>query len=269
MKYTVLISTTGRETIFRAIASVLSSSRTDVEIVIVLDGVDSEFKKKIQCEYKEFIERGIFKIHENSERLGLTASLNLGAEYADGLYISRLDDDDEFIEGRFELIDEAIKENNYPDIVTGNCIIRSAGGDVKKTVPTQDEDIKSKLAFGNVLVHSALNIKKSSFNTVEGYNEMLVFSQDYGLYLASIRKGFVFSNAGFVSVLYKHKESTTTSHRHAQSLYSLSALAHHYAECSRIDKKYYAKKLMLSIFRVAIPDSVRNFVMNIKGISDE
>lgn len=96
----VYIPTKNRLSLFkRAIASVLSQTFRDVEVVVVSDGSDDGTNEYIESLKSDL--RIVFV--KNKESLGACAARNQALEIAKGRFITGLDDDDFFHSNRVEL----------------------------------------------------------------------------------------------------------------------------------------------------------------------
>jgi len=111
----------------RCISSVLSQTYKNTEIIIINDGSDSYFKKRLN-DYKKFKNNKI-KIINHKFNKGVSSARNVGIKKAKGKFIAFLDSDDEwkldkleyqlkimkknklqFIHGSYNIIDE---NNNF------------------------------------------------------------------------------------------------------------------------------------------------------------
>src|SRR3989344_3196134 len=83
----------GGRFITKAIESVLKQSFGDFELIVIDDG-SSDYTPKIVEEFARKDSRIIFV--KNKENLGIQKTLNRGLSLAKGIYIARIDDDDEW-----------------------------------------------------------------------------------------------------------------------------------------------------------------------------
>ncbi len=124
--FTIIIPTYKRNDILpRAIDSVLSN-KGSFEIIVVDDNNETSMyrKKNIQLMngYKSV---GNIKYYTHKSNMNGAAARNTGIKYAEGEYITFLDDDDEFSKDRVSVISEVIKEHQYDFIFTGYEVKRA------------------------------------------------------------------------------------------------------------------------------------------------
>ena len=100
-KVTVLLPVYNSDKYIReSIDSIIAQSFTDWDMLILNEYGSSEKCTKIVKEYEQKDPR--IKVIQNSKRLGLAESLNLGMREAKGEYIARMDADDISRSDRFE-----------------------------------------------------------------------------------------------------------------------------------------------------------------------
>jgi glycosyltransferase involved in cell wall biosynthesis len=94
----VIIATKGRPMlVMRAIASVLSQTVADLELIVVMDGEDSETATRLMA-----ITDPRLRVYVNPVSLGSGPTRNVGAGHAAGQWIAFLDDDDEWLPTKIE-----------------------------------------------------------------------------------------------------------------------------------------------------------------------
>lgn len=123
---TVVIPTRNRPTLLtRSIRSVLAQTMTDLEVVVVIDGVDAATVEAVG----QITDRRVNAIAlENS--VGGAEARNLGVRYSRGEFIALLDDDDEWSPEKLELQLAAARasKQKFP-IITCRLIARRPIGD--------------------------------------------------------------------------------------------------------------------------------------------
>ncbi len=114
IKISVIITTYRRpfETLSRAIESALAQTHTNFEIVVVDDSPDSPEREKLKRAIEETYSEKLLYI-QNLKNIGACASRNIGINRSTGKYIALLDDDDQWLPKKNELMlqcfdDEAI-----------------------------------------------------------------------------------------------------------------------------------------------------------------
>lgn len=160
-----------------AIGSILNQTIEDFEFLIIDDASTDESAEVI----KNFKDKRI-KFIQNGTNLGLTRSLNKGLKAAQGKYIARMDADDISFLVRFEKQLEVFK--NDPDVILCGTGCQVFGNEERiERVPSDSEEIKCRLLFGNVFVHPSVMLRKAScFENQIFYNENFNFVEDYEMW---------------------------------------------------------------------------------------
>ena len=180
----IIIATYNRgKSINKAIESVLNQTYKDIEIIVIDDGSTDE-TPKIVSEISKTDSR--IRIVTNKINLGLVKTLNRGISNAHGKYIARLDDDDFWCNPQKLEKQVAFLENNPDYVLVGGGVIRvdEQGKEIIRfTLPESDEDIRQKILQDNTFAHSTVVFKKEAWEKAGGYNETLIFSEDWDLWL--------------------------------------------------------------------------------------
>lgn len=164
------------ELLRKSIDHCMGQSYTNIELILIDDGASEENLQVIRNYQDERI-----RYFKNAVNLGLTKSLNIGLQKANGKYIARIDSDD------FSLKDRILKqveflESNQDYILCGTQYINITK-DSKKLISEKFVHDHSKLVqrmlFGNPFAHSTLFFKKAEALKIGGYCEDYRFSQDY------------------------------------------------------------------------------------------
>lgn len=165
-----------------AIQSIINQTYNDWELILINDKSDDE-SYKIMSKYAERDSR--IRIINNVQNLGLTRSLNIGIDCANGEYIARLDADDIAAPTRLEKQINYLEEN--PDVVlvgTGGYIVDENGEILNSIKVVKNRSlIKKLLLYGNLFIHSSLMVKKGALVGVGKYRPKFIHSQDYDLVL--------------------------------------------------------------------------------------
>ncbi len=166
-----------------AIESVLGQTFTDFEWIIINDATPDKSIEIIES-YKD----PRIKIIDNSDNLGLAASLNKGLAVCKGKYIIRMDTDDVCYLNRFETQVRFMDAN--PKITVAGSWVNLTGdwSGIWKT-PTTHEEIKCKLLLNSAIAHPSVILRKSELQKYNlQYNEQLKKIQDYDLWVRAIAK---------------------------------------------------------------------------------
>lgn len=191
MKISVIIPTFNRaRTLCRAIDSVLSQDYKAFELIVVDDCSQDETKDLLK-KYKNKI-KTIF-LNKNK---GVSYARNLGVEVSCGDWVSFLDSDDEWLEGKLSSQVEFIEKNKNLKIVHGEEIWVRNGVRVnqKKIHKKYGGDIFNHCISLCVISPSTVMIEKNIYQENEGFNENYPVCEDYEFWLrlaSQYKVGFV------------------------------------------------------------------------------
>ncbi|MCF3272987.1 glycosyltransferase [Escherichia coli] len=174
----------------------------EYEIIVIANNCDDNL-----WAYLNSVESDKLKIHRTN--IGqLAFNLNYGANIARGEYIVRMDADDVSTPNRLKILEAAIQENNYPDVIgTSVYFISETGRIIKKYVPPLGE-VKSAL-IKNPFVHPTVAIKKVSLFKIGGYLGGFQ-SEDNDLWIRMLRAhGFKLVNIDSVTLFYRINDHQT------------------------------------------------------------
>lgn len=100
-----------RETIYRAIISIINQTYKNWELIIIDDNNIQEYSNVLTSIISEINDNRIHYI-KNKENKGSAKSRNIGIEKSKGKYITFLDDDDEYLENKiYRQLNIMLKEN--------------------------------------------------------------------------------------------------------------------------------------------------------------
>jgi glycosyltransferase involved in cell wall biosynthesis len=215
-KITVLMPVYNDERYIRdSINSVLIQTFTDFEFLIIDDGsIDSTADIiKSYCDNR-------IRYVRNEQNLGLTKSLNIGLDLADGEYIARHDSDDLMEKTRLEKQLDYLQ--NHPEIVMlgsyykivdeNNNIIKSIEWPIGKEenlfyILTGDNPVTTVMYRSNILKQIR-------------YNEHFIQAQDIDLYLRTYAAGYLSDNLpDYLNLIRTHEKqiSFTSKNRQKQN----------------------------------------------------
>lgn len=166
----------------QALESILSQTEVDLQLIVILDGVDSD-------EHRLWMDRPNVSVLRNPNRLGVGATLRRAMMEAHSEFVARLDADDIAKPGR--LIEQAQYLRDHTDTVAVTAqteLIDSAGKIIGQMPFRQGADVRSRLLLQNVVVQSAVMFRLSDYKLVGGY-EPLRQMEDYLLWLRLAQRG--------------------------------------------------------------------------------
>ena len=186
-----------------AVDSILRQNISAHEIIIVANGqnrklVYEKLKKKYISENKiKLLETGIS---------GISYSLNLGVDVAQGEYVARMDADDLSLPNRFEAQLKELENNPEVSLIGTNISLINNGTVIGRTfLPNSDKKIRFQLRFKNPIAHPSVIFRKNLVKEVGGYSNSYR-CEDYELWLRLCRhKKTKFCNLEDTLVLYNHK----------------------------------------------------------------
>jgi glycosyltransferase involved in cell wall biosynthesis len=165
-----------------AVSSILEQSYRDFEFIIVNDGSNSATCKLLQAWADR--DRRI-RLHDLPANVGLTKALNVSLTLAQGAYLARQDADDISAPLRLAAQLEFLSLHPEVDAVGTNAILIDANGNKIGDMEI-DPDLKG-LSRRNLLVHGSMLFRRHVFDLLGGYDERMLLSQDYELYLRMSR----------------------------------------------------------------------------------
>jgi glycosyltransferase involved in cell wall biosynthesis len=158
------------------------------------------------------------------ENKGLPTVLNRGIRIAlkQGFkYIARMDADDLSMKDRLGVQSDYLDKNTQIDVLGSNAILINEKGSnigvkkVKEVVRFQD------LKFNCDMIHPSVMFKSDFFQKFGFYNESLLKSQDYELWLRASKNGAVLRNLD-QNLMYFRYESNLVGRRKKEQWYNIS-----------------------------------------------
>ncbi len=175
----------GEEYLEESLNSILNQSYSDFEFIIVVEYGSSDKTIEILQKYANEDKRIILVF--NQERLGISASLNIGFRMAKGAYIARMDADD--ISGVRRLEVQKKYLDLYPEIgVCGTTHTVIGAPHWLVDYHADPAQIKSELLFFVPMRHPTLMVRKSVIEACNlYYNEELPGAEDYDFLIRAAR----------------------------------------------------------------------------------
>lgn len=168
------------KTVGSAIRSVIEQEYKDLEFIICNDGSNDNSGTVIE-EYSSLDYR--IKVINNETNQGLPKCLNRCIKLAKGKYIARQDADDISLSYRLKDQVDFLERNEKFSFVGSSCFLMNHNDTIwgfrrVKEQPTFDDLLKM-----NRFVHPSVTLRSSFFEHVGLYDENLLRSQDYELWL--------------------------------------------------------------------------------------
>lgn len=181
MLVSAVITTYNRASILCiALSSAIRQTHENMEIVVVDDGSRDETEKTIH-EYMK-TNRNIRYLRNDTPK-GACAARNYGIREARGLFIAGLDDDDEWLPRRVEVLLGNFRDE-YSYLCSQDLVVERNGKTIRKgrSIITLDEMLYRNITGNQVLT------KRERLLSVGGFDERLSSAQDYDLWLRLLAK---------------------------------------------------------------------------------
>ncbi|HRY63382.1 MAG TPA: glycosyltransferase [Patescibacteria group bacterium] len=207
-----------------ALESMLNQTLADFEFIIIDDASTDETQKII----KEYAAKDTrIKLISNPINLGLTKSLNIGLNQAQGEYIARLDADDlsepERLQKQYDFMEA---QPEYALVGSWVKIIDQDGQELAEKKPPPDTKlIKFSFIFGKpCLWHSSIFFRRDKIAQIGNYNEEYKYSQDLNLYVRLLKKGKITNVPEFLTKHRLHADSIGRKNSEAQHNFYLKSI---------------------------------------------
>lgn len=173
-----------KDSISNSVESILNQTYEKIEFLI-MDDNSNDGTFDILKEYEKKDKR--IKLSRNRKNIGLTKSLNILLNKAEGGLIARQDADDVSLLSRFDEQINFITMKRL-DGTTSRSLSKQTG----KKVPKFSLYLPTKLIikYKNPFIHGTLLIKSEVINELGGYDENFYYSQDYKLLKDALFRGY-------------------------------------------------------------------------------
>lgn len=192
-KVSVIIPTYKRpDKLDRAIDSVLSQTYQNVEAIVVDDNnPDTEGRKLTEAKMAPYSDNPRVKYIKHEYNKNGSAARNTGARASDGKYIAFLDDDDVFypekIEAQVQRLEELPEEYAvcYTDVV-----VEKENGKISVSTEKREGDLYFDALTRELVLMAGSNllIRKDAFDSIGGFDETFIRSQDKELVTRLLKK---------------------------------------------------------------------------------
>lgn len=206
---TVLIPTYNSEAYIKdCLDSIMHQTFQDFEVLIVNEYGSNDHTVSIAGSYGD----KRIRIIQNTKKLGLAESLNVGLREAEGKYAARMDADDMSHPGRLELEVEFME--SHPEYgVCGSWQHHFGEGiDLVHRCLTSHEDIQAELIFHCDMCHSTLMLRREFFLSNHLFYRSGYAAEDYDLWTRAVRK-FKFANLPIVLGEYRVSSENATAQK--------------------------------------------------------
>jgi len=198
-----------------AVASILAQTHSDLEFILINDASTdgSElFVRKLRDQR--------VRVLHNTERLGLTASLNRGLREARGNLIARMDADDICHPDRLRQQIAFLQDN--PSVALVGCVFERIDEAGKRldvsTLPLSSQEVRVALKTSNCVCHGSVVMRRDAILAVGGYREELRYAQDYDLWLRLAEKFDLANLPGPLYSLRLHRDAVSIRRSYEQQV---------------------------------------------------
>jgi len=195
-----------------AIESILKQTFSDFEFIIIDDG-SIDKSASIAEEYAAVDRRIGFK--RNDTNKGITYSLNLGLELAQGELIARMDADDISFPERLAAQVSFLDTHSEIGVLGTSATLIDPKGNLGVTIkfPSDHIVLQWRLCFfQNPIIHPSVMMRKAIVETANGYDLRLNSSQDFNLWcrLSNVTR---LANLGNTFLLLRKHEDSISSRK--------------------------------------------------------
>ncbi|AMC01371.1 Hyaluronan synthase [Aerococcus viridans] len=277
----VIIPNYNRKSLIKqAIASVLSQTYPNIEIIIVDDcSTDGSVEEIEQLAIKY---ENVFGIYSKKNH-GANYSRNLGVAKASGKYLAFLDSDDAFYKTKIEKQMKALLDDSTADIKFSTCLFEQ-----KRNITENKFLSLNDIMINNILGgFSTLLVTREAYINVGGVDIEMESCQDWDLYLKLLTKynGILIAEqlvyydvqtdsisnnydkviAGHIKIFEKIKEINVqhqilTTNKLIYHQNRLLGSLNRYFEKRKIARKYYRKNLSLDFNAESILNYLSTFI---------
>ena len=180
----------GGRFIEKAVKSVQSQSFRDWELCVVDDGSTDGTQSIV--EHAQAHDTRIRYV-KSDHNLGIQKTLNKGLAMAQGMYVARIDADDQWIDS--EKLSRQVafldKHGDYALVGTGAVVTDEQGKELSRFLnPETDAQIRQRILGKNCFTHSSVLFRADAARELKGYDEKadVRHVEDYDLWLRMGRK---------------------------------------------------------------------------------
>lgn len=190
IKVSVIITTYKRpfETLSRAIESALAQTHTNFEIIVVDDSPDSPERELLKTQVEEAYVGRLLYI-QNPKNLGACASRNIAIRRSTGQYIALLDDDDQWLPKKNELMLPLFDSCDIGLVYCNYLTYRNGSPITIKRRKRYEGSVLPQLLESNFIGGCSIPlIPRKAFDDCGMFDEKLPASQDTDLYRRIAKK---------------------------------------------------------------------------------
>ncbi len=206
------------EDICTSVDSILSQTVKETEIIIINDNPNR--KDVVGILSKMASMHSNIVVIQNTDNIGLAASMNKALRYAKGQYIARMDADDYSLPTRFEKELKLLCSGEADVVFTNYALIGPDGAFLKEGKPAgrhieEGQDITELLVFNGLVHHPTVMMKKEALIRVGGYR-IFPCSQDQDLWIRMLESGARFVYLDEILLHYRVRQDSVSQKKGLQ-----------------------------------------------------
>lgn len=222
-RLSIVIPTWNRSAeVCRAVSSVLQSSRSDIEVIVVDDGSNDDTSARLSEFSDDRLRYQLLVSAGNANR-----ARNTGARLARSPLIAFLDSDDVFRPERIDRLIDYFFHRRDIDCLIDGYVEFSRGRTFLHAMPRPSPDRAalrySLIAHGIPLTNSAITVRRAAFDAVGGYDESMQRHQDREFLLRLVEQHAI--ERGQSMDVEKHRSAKSISHEFDGYIDGLNDLA--------------------------------------------
>jgi glycosyltransferase involved in cell wall biosynthesis len=243
--------------LIESLASIRDQSFRNFECIVIDESTDTYISNVCESFCKS--DARFVYIHPK-ERVGLSASLNIGIGISKGDFIARFDSDDICSRGRLALQVEFMNENLEIGIV-GSAIdlIDDSGALIgRRMYPSDHSAIKRAFIFSNALAHPTVMFRKTVLLMSGGaYDASFLYAEDLEFWLRLLNCGIIFANISEPLVKYR-QQNTNRNKLHWK--FNIKARIKNFSSPYRFSKIFGILGIALWVY---LPNKIKIFLFKL------
>lgn len=242
-----------------ALASVCAQTINDWETLILDDASEDGIAAAV-APYIRTDKR--FRYIRNPRRLGRPGNLNRGLALARGEVIAVLDGDDEWRDpSTLCKLTETLARNPQASLIAASAVEIDAQGKFLRYFPNghhTDRDVRECILIENIIAHNSVCYRKKDVRAIGRYNERLLYTEDYELWLRLGLHGQFLKIPDYVASYRIHHDSIGIRRRHQQILEEIKVIIRYRQAYPHLVIALINR--MLSLAASCIPKKIRRVV---------
>ncbi len=199
----------GAQFLDAAIESVVAGAFTDLELIAVDDGSVDATPAILDRWARRDARISVVTLDRPH---GAASARNRGLEAARGEFVVPFDHDDLFVPARVRPQIEALRADPDAVLVAGGADVVDARGRrlFTRSLPASPDVIAHVLVFGNPISHGTVMVRRDALRAAGGYDEALLASDDYDLWLRLAQHGRILA-IPMVCLRYRQHDAQMTA----------------------------------------------------------